>query len=279
MRISTYFDNPKPAPASPAAQVVPVDAKPVFGLALFSKQERCKYDMLAGEAQQLSRKLKDVAIKGAADAGFVNEALVSVKSLISEIEATRKQQTKPLKDQAKSIEDEWRPHTAALDELRAILDRKLVIWTQAEQERIAREQAEARRLQDEAARREALAEEERQDALLKMGTASTTEEYQDLEAQAQRAAAAAASASQALMQARMAEPMEAPRGIRSDSGTSGLVDNWTFKVVNLEQVPREWLILDEQKVRAAVRGKNGVRDIPGLSIYAEQSLSTRQRRS
>jgi hypothetical protein len=272
MRIGTFFDNPHPAPASPAAQAVPppvpVDAKPLMGMALFDKAQRCKYDMLAGEAQQLTLKSKDYVIKGAVDAGFVNEVLVATKSLLAEIEAARKQQTKPFKDQAKSIEDQWRGHTASLEDLRTMLDRKLLIWTQAEQERIAREQAEARRLQDEAARKEAEAEAARLAALEAGDTA-----------RAEAAAVEIESASQAMTQARMAEPVDAPRGIRSDSGTSGLVENWTFKVVELDKVPREWLILDEQKVRAAVRGKNGLRNIPGLSIYAEQSLATRQRRS
>jgi hypothetical protein len=279
MKIGAFF-NPEAAPAVTPGRPVPpqpVDARPLMGLALFDKQQRCKYEMLAGEAQQLTRVLKDVTITNVAGAGQVNDALVQVKSLLGEIEGTRKLQTKPLKDQAKSIEDQWRPHAVALEELRALLDRKLVIWTQAERERISREQAEARRVQEDEMRRQADALRWREEALAKADAAEDEQTRAVALASAQAAAAVAETASVALTQARMAEPMEVPHGIRSDSGTSGLVENWTFKLLDFDKVPREWLTLDEVKIRAAVRGKGGVRDIPGLAIYAEESLTTRRR--
>ncbi|MDF9799089.1 hypothetical protein OKW21_004352 [Catalinimonas alkaloidigena] len=43
---------------------------------------------------------------------------------------------------------------------------------------------------------------------------------------------------------------------------------WTFEVKDLSQVPRHYLMLDEQKVRQAIR--EGKRDIAGLSIFQKQ---------
>jgi len=48
---------------------------------------------------------------------------------------------------------------------------------------------------------------------------------------------------------------------------ASLKSHWSFEVVDFEMVPREWLTIDERKVRAAIRGDDGLRDIPGLRIY------------
>ncbi|MEM3646834.1 MAG: hypothetical protein QW334_01630 [Thermofilum sp.] len=45
---------------------------------------------------------------------------------------------------------------------------------------------------------------------------------------------------------------------------------WTFRVVDLSLVPREYLVLDESKVRKAIAA--GVREIPGLEIYQEEKV-------
>lgn len=50
--------------------------------------------------------------------------------------------------------------------------------------------------------------------------------------------------------------------------TEGIRHIWTFEVQNLSQVPREYLMLDEQKIRQAIR--EGQRDISGLSIFQKQ---------
>ena len=50
--------------------------------------------------------------------------------------------------------------------------------------------------------------------------------------------------------------------------TEGIRHVWTFEVKDLYQVPHEYLMLDEQKVRQAVRA--GKREIAGLSIFQKQ---------
>ena len=50
--------------------------------------------------------------------------------------------------------------------------------------------------------------------------------------------------------------------------TEGVRNVWTFEVQNLANVPREYLMLDEQKVRQAIR--SGERSISGLMIYQKQ---------
>lgn len=50
--------------------------------------------------------------------------------------------------------------------------------------------------------------------------------------------------------------------------TEGVRNVWTFEVQNLANVPREYLMLDEKKVRQAIR--SGERSISGLMIYQKQ---------
>jgi len=54
------------------------------------------------------------------------------------------------------------------------------------------------------------------------------------------------------------------------SETTTIVKRWTFEILNLKDVPRDYLILDNAKVREAIR--NGIREIPGLRIYQEEGL-------
>ncbi len=49
---------------------------------------------------------------------------------------------------------------------------------------------------------------------------------------------------------------------------------WTFEVIDLDQVPREYMSLDVEVVREAIN-KDAVREIPGLRIYQSETLHVR----
>ena len=50
---------------------------------------------------------------------------------------------------------------------------------------------------------------------------------------------------------------------------------WRFKVVDLAQVPREYMILNEQMVGALARSTKGAMAIPGIEIYEEKTIGGR----
>ena len=84
---------------------------------------------------------------------------------------------------------------------------------------------------------------------------------------------AAASRAAAAQQAALAEP--SPTRIRGDYGSTAYVRKvWTFDVVDLDQVPREYMSLDVDVVREAIR-KDAVREISGLRIYQAETLHVR----
>lgn len=63
--------------------------------------------------------------------------------------------------------------------------------------------------------------------------------------------------------------------IQGDYGATAYVTrSWTFEVIDLDQVPRPYLSLNTEAVRAAIT-KEGMKDIPGLRIFQSESLRVR----
>jgi hypothetical protein len=233
---------------------------PANAIVLFSKSEVETYELVAQDLEKSRRSLEAIgAITSTEVEANVNDGLVECKRLIVTAEELRKKQVGPLNDQVKTINNAWRPLTEALSALATKAGNKIVVWKQGERERIAREQAEVRRRQEEAARKQ-------QEALERADKARNSKTRE-------AALEAAATAGQQLSEARLAEPMAAPTGIRTSEGSSFMRKHMAFKVVDPTKVPREFLCVDEKAIRAAVA--KGVVDIAGVSIYEEESLATR----
>jgi hypothetical protein len=75
--------------------------------------------------------------------------------------------------------------------------------------------------------------------------------------------------------AREAAAAPEPPRIQGDYGATAYVTrSWTFEVIDLDRVPRTYLSLDTEAVRAAIT-KQGVREISGLKIFQSESLRVR----
>ena len=66
----------------------------------------------------------------------------------------------------------------------------------------------------------------------------------------------------------MAAPIEATDGI-------SYVDHWDFEILDPKQVPREYLVVDEKKVRGVVKATKGSVQIPGVRIFCEKRVRGR----
>lgn len=78
----------------------------------------------------------------------------------------------------------------------------------------------------------------------------------------------------------IAEVRTAPRAVASYGGfstaapaTKGLTKRWVYEITDLTQVPREYLQVDEKKVKEAIAA--GARAIAGIRIYQDESISLR----
>lgn len=61
---------------------------------------------------------------------------------------------------------------------------------------------------------------------------------------------------------------------RTETGTAFTKKLWTFKILDETQIPREYLVASDTKIRDAIKG--GIRDIPGLEIFEQESLTVRR---
>lgn len=155
-----------------------------------------------------------------------------IKKVARTVEEARKEYTAPLNDHIKAVNGLAKEIATPLDDgLRHLTGQLNQYAAQVELER---------RKAEEEARRQAAEEQKRLDAEAKAAGVEAPIVPEVLPAKPEKAA------------------------VRTEAGTSFQRKTWTFEVEKLDEVPREYMILNEGAVRAAVR--NGVRSIPGLKI-------------
>lgn len=142
--------------------------------------------------------------------------------------------------------------------------------------------AEAERRRHEAARRAAEAEARRAEAEAEEHRVAAERLAREGESPEDRRRAAEQLELADLATARAAEAGERmmtnlePTRIRGDYGATAYVArSWTFEVVDLNEVPRQYLNLDVQVVREAIT-RDRVRHIPGLRIFQAEALRVKQ---
>lgn len=206
-------------------------------------------------------------------ADFAKQVAACIK--LAEERRTRAKQ--PHLDAGRAIDAWFKRLTDALDGgRRALLDR-LTAYQRAKAE-AARAKAEA----EERARREAeRIERERVEAELRaaMEAERAAKSEGEKAAALQRAIDAEARAAERKAEAEKAAAIAAakPAELSRTRGDYGAVASirarWTYEVVDLAKVPREYLALNPTKVNAAI--KAGLRECPGLRIFQEQTTVVR----
>lgn len=195
---------------------------------------------------------------------------------------------KPLNDHVKMINARFKGPAEILKQADAIVREKVLSY-RADVER--RRQEEIRRLEAEERERvrvEREAQESREAAARELAERAAAEARRAEEAAradegalAQAAAAAEfAAATAALEQQRAAAPPPAALPIRAPAqrhtlGSAASRKRWVGVVVEPRLVPREYLVVDQAAINAAV--KRGVRTIPGVLIEERDELAVRAR--
>ena len=160
----------------------------------------------------------------------------------------------------------------------------------AERERLEAERlAEAKRLEDEAARLEAEAQQARMDSAVAdlnpqtEGETEVADEAARLEAEAQQAREAAT--------AKLAEAIEVPTPKApvipmaapvkpstlgpSVKGTA-VREVWKYEITDAKAIPREFLKVDEPAIAAYVKARKGEAEIAGVRVYSELETAIRK---
>lgn len=185
------------------------------------------------------------------------------------IEDKRKELVKPLNDQVKAINDYAKSIAAPVLDVESHLKKELMSFERVLEKQRREEQA---KLEAEKADKEkelaekARAEKERLEMEAQFGVDEQDEaavKRQELVAKAEQEREKAELERQ---------ESEAKKQIQSNK-VSGARKVWKFEVQVPSEVPREYLVVNETMIRAAVN--SGIRDIPGVRIYEDVQIALR----
>lgn len=194
------------------------------------------------------------------------EELGSIKAKAKQLDELRKSMTRPLDEAKDRIMDLFRGPQDLLAKAETTIKGAISTW-QAEERRKA---DEARRAAEEAARKE----RERLEAERK----AAEEAAREAAAAGDESAAAAAQA-HAVVLAAEAEVVEhlAPAVVEQPTKLAGIAtrQDWYFEIVDEAAIPREFLVVDEKKVRAYVKAMKSDAKIPGVRVFAKDVISAR----
>jgi septal ring factor EnvC (AmiA/AmiB activator) len=232
---------------------------------LLEEQHALNFESYARDAlaarEMLARVVALGPIECREDAHERVELSSRVAIALAGLEDTRKKAVKPLNDQVKEINEMFAAVRVPGEEAVTAVKRMKSAWDDQERARERREREELERRQREAAEAERKAQEKLEAAKTEKARAKA------------RAGIEAASAAQAAAAAEAPKP--AATVLKGDSGGMSTRKVWTFEVVKPELVPAQYLVVDEAKIRAAVR--SGAREIPGVSIFEDDQQVQRVR--
>lgn len=237
---------------------------------------------------------EQVQVRNQEEANAAAGILKNLSKQRRDIEASRKELVGPIKEHAKKIDEKFRTVREPVEAAEKVLKGKIQSYTD-EVERLRR--AEEERLRREVAEREAAqrAERERAEAEARAAREKAEAEARAAEEEARRVAQADAdsAAAQAALEAAEAKAAELDEAKLQEQTLDALPDLpvpvpvvaeapkvegvqmrkvWTFEVESVALIPAEYLVVDEKKIRQAVR--DGVRDIPGVRIFKESQVAS-----
>jgi hypothetical protein len=240
-----------------------------------ARTELAKYEKtlipMEQEAQSIKVKDDDSAARAVAIAG-------GAKTLHKDLKRAQETLIAPANSYLKTVRNLFKPYLDRLEAIENGLKRSSEGYyyqqrmEQQRREAAAREEArkqqekidaEARRLREEAerkAREAAEALEKEADEARRAALQKTIEEE-----------TAAAQAAPPVVVAPVVE--EKPRVTRTETGSGHLRMDWDFEVIDANQVPRKYLMVNEKAIRADV--KAGLREIPGVKIFEKPVMNIR----
>lgn len=232
-----------------------------------------KFDALRAEIQKTTTPALLVKVGDMETKTDAELTAKQVKALHDAIEAKRVELTKPLLEQ-KRLVDEYakklkEPCDAAIRHIKSEL---VGFERQLEEERRKAAAELERKRKEEEARIKALEEAEakrKQDELDAYALFNAAPPEPEPLADEGDFKTAELEREKFLSEKRLADEARAVEDHRV-SNTSRV---WVFDVVDANAVPREYLVVDEKKIRAAVRA--GAREIPGVKIYQDVKVSIR----
>lgn len=207
--------------------------------------------ILKGMIPDVEKRALSIVINTDEDKGSVVNMIALLKSYGKFLEERRKMLTKPLMEKKAEL-DAW--HKGFTDKFDNIV-KTLSGWVLAYERKITEEQeAERQRIE-----KERLEFERQQEELKKLEIELPPEYVEEKKVEIQKQTEAI---------------IDRPKTQSTNLGFSSTIrKRWTYEVVDLSKVPVVYMQINSGAIRDAIN--TGVRDIAGIRIYQEESLSTR----
>lgn len=233
---------------------------------VFDQKNHLKvFDTIKANIQLYVKPIFEMKIDSNETLERVTDAARELKNFEKKVETRRKELVSPFNDQVKVINGYAGSVAALLEPATAHLKNEMKKWESVlEQKRIE----EQKKIDEEKKRREAEAAEkarishEEAEAVAAFGSEEDGE-------RAKLLAQAEAETEQAAI---IAIDKKATKEVQS-MRVSGVKKVWTFNVTDPNLVPREYLVVDEKKIREAIRAE--VREIPGVEIFQDTQIAIR----
>jgi hypothetical protein len=203
---------------------------------------------LAPEREQLLARTAKLAIRD--QEGYTEAAgwLKSIKGFLKAIEDARTRITKPINESLREVNAQAKDAAAPFLESEIKIKRAMIAWSD-EQDRLQRE--EQRRL-NEASEKERLRLQEIADRAAAKGQTTKAEQFEE------RALAVTAPIAQTA----------APK-----VGGISIPKVWTFEITDEDLIPREYLLIDETRIRKIVTALKGDTKIPGVRVFEQKRIA------
>lgn len=142
---------------------------------------------------------------------------------------------------------------------KGIINRKMVAWDQAEEKK----RREAQRKADEEAQRKADEEAQRiaEEEQIARAEESDVDDIEEIMSEPVVAAPV------------VAAPVTVPDARPKVAGLTRR-KNWKYRIVDVDKIPREYMMPDDRKLAAAAREMKENAKIPGIEVHAEESIAS-----
>lgn len=208
------------------------------------------------QAVSLSKQITTLVIKDQASYETAATLLKSIKDIGKMAEEARKKITTPLDAAKSAVMDLFRPTSTAVDNLEKHLKSLMIAYVNEEERKRKAEEEKLRKIAEAAEAKERKRLEEQAAKALANGKTDKAEELSQRAATVNRVAPIVAST------------------VQKVSGVS-MKQNWKARVIDINAVPRAYLIVDEKKLDQIAKATKGSLTLAGIEFYSEDVLASR----
>lgn len=199
----------------------------------------------------------ELIISNQGDYEVASTVLSEVKNRYKELDTQRKEITKPIDTAKKAVMELFRSPLELLEKAESKIKGLMIGYTNEQERKAREEQARLQRLADaEAAKQKKILDEK----IARAEAAGKAEKAELLAQEKENIAPIIAPV--------VAPQIETPKGV-------SYRDNWTAEVIDINLIPREYLVVNMQALNAVAKSTKGTLTIPGVKFISTKILASR----